>query len=404
VPSARPRVPALAARRLLVAGLGLAADPARRATPAAVYREIERLGYLQLDTVNVVARAQDHVLYTRFEGYRPPTLVRLAERERRLFEHWTHDASLIPMRWFGHWRLRFLGLRERMDGRPFWRRRLGPQPERLLGRVLERIRDRGAVMSRDFERTGPRERGLWWGGKPEKLALEYLWRAGEITVARRVGFQKVFDLVERVIPGALEAPVPSAAEHVDWACRGALERLGVASPAELAGFFDGIAAADAARWCAARVAAGELREVEVETVDGSRPRRSVAPLDWERRAARAPEPPPGIRLLSPFDPVIRDRARLQRLFGFHYRVEIFVPPAARRFGYFVLPILEGERLVGRLDPRVERERDTLEVRRIWWEPGVRPTRSRRRALEVGLERLAAQLGVARVALPRIRRG
>ncbi len=126
-----PRVPAAAARRLLLSGLGLIEDPGRRATAALVYALVERMGYVQVDTINVIARAHDHILFTRFDGYRPPVLARLLERDRKLFEHWTRDMAVIPTRWFGHWRLRFRGLKRRIDDRGFLRKRMGPDPEKL---------------------------------------------------------------------------------------------------------------------------------------------------------------------------------------------------------------------------------------------------------------------------------
>jgi uncharacterized protein YcaQ len=347
---------------------------------------------VQIDTINVVERAHHHILHARFDAYEPRMLAKLSERDRKLFEHWTHDASLIPVRWFGHWRLRFEGLRRRMDaGR--WPDRLGPDGDRVVRHVLDRIRDEGPLRSRDFEHEGA-SGDFWWSGKPQKVALEYLWRAGDITVARREQFQKVFDLTERVIPD-FHAIEPSESEaHVAWACREALDRLAVANAGELAGFFGAVSAKQAEGWARERVEAGDLLEVRVESVDGSRPRRAFALPDWERLARRVPDAPARTRLLSPFDPVIRDRQRLRRLFGFDYAVEIFVPPAKRRFGYYVLPILEGERFVGRLDPKLNRERGVLEVARLWWQPNVKPTRTRRRALERALDRLATQIGAA----------
>jgi hypothetical protein len=197
-------------------------------------------------------------------------------------------------------------------------------------------------------------------------------------------------------------PESSREEHLDWACRGAIERLGVGAPGELSKFFAGVSAKDATRWCRERVSGGELIEVEAEAVDDSRPRRAFALPDWERRAARVSDAPERTRLLSPFEPAIHDRVRTQRLFGFDFRVEIFVPPKKRKYGYYVLPILEGERLVGRLDPRLDRERDVLDVQKLWWEPGVKPTRPRRAALEQAVGRLAEQIGASRWTLPKSR--
>ena len=397
-----PRVPAEAARRLLLSGAGLCDDPARRATAASVYALVERMGYVQVDTINVITRAHDHILFTRFDGYRPAMLARLLERDRRLFEHWTRDMAVIPTRWFGHWRLRFRGLKRRIDDRGFLRERMGPEPEKLQRYVLRRIRDEGPLMSRDFDHDGPRNTSHWHGGKPQSAVLDYLLRVGQISISRREKFQKLFDLTERVIPGASKVPESTPDEHLDWACRGAIERLGVGAPGELSHFFAGVSAKDATRWCRERVAAGELVEVEVEAIDDSRPRRAFALPDWEQRAARVSDAPKRTRLLSPFEPAIHDRARTKRLFGFDFRVEIFVPPKKRKYGYYVLPILEGDRLVGRLDPKFDRERDVLEVQKLWWEPGIRPTRARRAALERAVGRLSEQIGASRWMLPKSR--
>jgi len=146
------------------------------------------------------------------------------------------------------------------------------------------------------------------------------------------------------------------------------------------------------------VAAAEIAEVQVEAVDRS-VRKAYAVPDWEVRAASLPSAPPRIRLLSPFDPILRDRRRSLRLFGFDYRFEAFVPAPQRRYGYYVLPILEGERLIGRLDPKLHRERGLLEIRQIWWEPKVRESPVRRRKLELALERLARLVGAERWTLP-----
>jgi uncharacterized protein YcaQ len=400
-PPAVPVVPAATARRLLLGGQGLLADPARRATPAAVYRRIESMGFLQMDTINVVDRAHHHIMRTRFDDYRPETLARLLERDRRLFEHWTHDASIIPSAWLPYWRIRFD--RYRAEGHSpngWWNERMGGEPERVITHVLERVRSEGPLMSRDFatETDGPSH--SWWGWKPAKAALEYLWRTGDLAVTRRVNFQKVYDLTERVLADHANEPPPDHDTHVAWACRAALDRLGCAAASEIAAFLRAIPIATARAWCDDAVTRGEIVAVKVESEDGSAPRGAYAWPDWKRRAGRHRDPPPRLRLLSPFDPVIRDRQRLLRLFGFDYRFEAFVPAAKRRWGYYVLPILEGDRLVGRLDPKLHRDRGVLEVKGLWWEPGVRPTKTRRRALDAALSRFAASLGADRVTMPR----
>jgi len=196
----------------------------------------------------------------------------------------------------------------------------------------------------------------------------------------------------RVLPAQAALPEPDPAAWRDWAFRSAIERLGVATPGELARFWGAQELEDARSWCADAMRAGTVVPVEVASADGSRPRRAFALPDWERRARRLGDAPDRLRLLAPFDPVVRDRARTRRLFGFDYTFEAFTPAAKRRYGYYVLPILEGERLVGRAD--CNRSDGALVVRKVWWEPGIRPTRARTRALREAAARLAACVGLA----------
>ena len=397
--ASRPSIPAAVARRLLLGGQGLLDDPRRRVTADALYDTIERMGFVQIDSINVVERAHHLTLAARLQSYRPALLDRLLERDRRLFEHWTHDASAIPTVWYPHWHHRFERYRQRVLEHPWWRERVGDDPARVAAHVLERIRAEGPVMAKDFEDERPEGTDkTWWGWKPQKAVLEYLWRIGKLAIARRVNFHKVYDLTERVLPDAHAKPLPTDEEHVEWACRSALERLGVASADEIAGFWRAVSLEEARAWGEREATAGTIVPVQVEALDGSRPRSSWAVPDWEARAAALPPAPPRIRLLSPFDPILRDRKRTLRLFGFDYRFEAFVPAPQRQYGYYVLPILEGERLIGRLDPKLYRDRGVLEIRKVWWEPKVRESQGRRAALEAAAERLARLVGAERVDL------
>lgn len=389
-----------AARRLIMSAHGLLADPARRATPATVYRQIEGMGFVQVDTIQTVERAHHHILFTRFDDYHPRMLQKLLERDRRLFEHWTHDASCIPATWLPHWTHRFAWFRNRARKRRAWyRQRVGEDLERLAARVRRRLEREGPLMSKDLEAAdGPKHH--WWGShKPERTAIQYLWSVGEVTVARRVNFHKVYDLMERVFPDFDPGLEPDRAEHVAWACRTALDRLVVATPTELANWLGVIDAKTARRWCEAAAARGEIGALTQETSDGSKPRLVYVPGDWERRLRRAPDPPARLRVLSPFDPVIRDRNQTLRVFDFDYTLEAFVPKAKRKYGHFVLPLLEGERLIGRVDPRLDRQERVLEINGLWWEDGIAETRGRRQALERALDRFARQIGADRVTLP-----
>lgn len=403
--AARPQtVPVAAARRLLLRGAGLLAHPDRSATPARVAATIEALGFVQVDTISVVERAHDLILRTRLSGYEPAQLKTVLERRRSAFEHWTHDASIVPTRALAQWKARFRRYRKRGPGASaWWREQMGSEPGPLLAAVRQRIEREGPLRSRDFDQPvapGAPARGGWWNWKPAKAALEFLWREGSLTVTRRDGFEKVYDLMERVFPQVGELPEPDAEAHTHWACSEALDRLGLASAAELAGFFGAVELSAARSWCQRALADGRALPVLIESADGSAPQAGLAHPHWRRRANSGPDAPQRIRLLSPFDPVLRDRKRAARRFGFEYRFEAFVPAAQRTYGYYVLPLLEGERLIGRVDCKAHRDRSELCVQGLWWEPGVAPDRPRRARLDDALDALAAANGATTVTRAR----
>lgn len=391
MPSQSQPLSLLQARRLLLAGQALLGDRPAGGLPGL----IQQLGFVQMDSINVVGRAHHLILASRLETYAPAHFDALLEQERWLFENWTHDAAAIPVQWYAHWKVRFPLRRAEFLANAWWRERVGANVEPLLAQVLQRIRAEGPLRSADFDpvvKAGP---SAWWGWKPQKAALEFLWHTGELAVTRRVNFHKVYDLAERVypLPHALPAPDPEA--HREWACWTALDRLGVATPRELAAFWKLLQPSEAAAWCAQARKQGRIQPVALAAEGGStQPAFAVA--DWERRLRALPEPGERLELLCPFDPILRDRARALRLFGFDYRFEAFVPAAKRQFGYYVLPLLEGETLVGRLDPKFHRDRGVLEIKGLWWEKGIRATKARRARLDEALARFAKQLGAKTV--------
>lgn len=383
-----------AARRLFLDRHGLSETPQGEAHGPALLDLIERLGFVQLDSINTVARAHDLILFSRRPRYRPKSLKLLYERDRALFEHWTHDAAVIPMRYYPYWHLRRERDAELLRNRwSEWRRE---GFEAKFQDVLDMIRERGPVCSADVGEGETRGSGGWWDWHPSKTALEYLWRSGELAVVKREGFRKYYDLTERALDRVQIGNAPDVAETIDWCCREALARLGFATPGELARFWDHISPAEAKAWCADAMAAERIIEARVECVDGAL--RSVYALpDIVDDPALDRPPSPRLRVLSPFDPALRDRARAERLFGFDYRIEIFVPEAKRKYGYYVFPLLEGDRLVGRIDMKAYREDDILRVRAVWPERGVRWGKGRCQALETELERVKRLAGVSDVA-------
>lgn len=381
------------ARRLFLDRHLLLRPQSGPATGADLLGLLTDLGFVQVDSVNTLARAHDLILWSRRGRYRPHALDQLVARHRAAFEHWTHDAAIVPMQFYPMWRLKFSRDEARMRQRwPAWR---GEGWDREIDAVLKHIADHGPASTMEVGPDEGRGGAGWWDWHPSKTALEYLWRSGRLAISHRSGFRKVYDLSERVIPAAVRDIRLEQAQIIDWALSAALDRLGFATSGELAAFFD-IATRDEARqWCAAAKATGRIVELDVELAGGSR-RRSYATAAMLDRLSDLPTPSQRVRLLSPFDPALRDRARAERLFGFHYRIEIFVPAPRRRYGYYVFPVLQGDRLIGRLDAK--REAGVLTVRAFWPESGVKIGRARQGGLVADLRRVLPLAGVTELRL------
>jgi hypothetical protein len=370
------------ARRLFLQKHALGGRSAHRLTHGEVETLIRRLGFVQLDSINVVERAHHMILFSRASGYARELLAALHHQHQALFEQITHDASLLPMEFYPHWHHRFRTARARLSD-PDYRARIGADAENVIARVRRRVRREGALSARNFEDKAV---GPWWGWSPSKTALEFLWRSGELAVRRRDGFEKIYDLAERVIPEALRTARPTRRQTVEWACREALQRLGFATPSELANFFDLIELAEAREWAKSALRKKQLVEVDFTNVDGNTRTAVALPSVEAEIAALTPSRTPA-RLLSPFDPAIRDRKRALRLFGFDYAIEVFVPEKKRRYGYYVLPILEGERFIGRADLKAHRAERRIEVKGLWAEPDIPLDNRRKDAIDSAVAEL-----------------
>ncbi|MDH2326728.1 crosslink repair DNA glycosylase YcaQ family protein [Cereibacter sp. SYSU M97828] len=346
-----------------------------RNAPGPLAGLIDRIGFVQLDSINTVERAHHMILSARLPGYRPDHLSRLYA-SGGLFEHWTHDASVLPIHLFPHWKHRFAAVEQKRDRWP-------NLSQALLDETLAHIAECGPVMAADMGGNEPKNSGGWWNWHPSKTALEWLWRTGHLSIKGRQGFQKIYDLTERVIPKPWRSATTTPQETLDWACNSALDRLGFATSGEIAAFWRAVTPAEAADWCRAALHRGEIAETRVESADGTLRRHYTrGPLD-------APDPPGRIRILSPFDPALRDRSRAERLFGFRYRIEVFVPEAKRQYGYYVFPVMEGANIIGRIDMK---RQGSLNIRAFWPEPGIRMGKLRLARLEAELARTASKVG------------
>ena len=375
------------ARRLWLTSQGLSTAPTG---PLDVLGTIRRLGFVQLDSIQTVSRAHHHILWSRNNNYRERMLDPLLARERSIFEHFTHDASVLPMDFLPMWERQFRRKKAELD-RKGWLKNLPDATERA--RMKDRIRDEGALSTHAFDTKVTGEKAMW-ARPPHKVALDYMWYAGELATCHRRNFTKFYNLPERVFPQSLhEAALPDD-EQVEGLCTQALDRMGFGSAGDVQRYWDAVSNEEARDW----VATADLVPVTVETADRTW-FSAVAPADIDSRLAALTPATSRLRILNPFDPVIRDRTRLERLFGFNYRVEMFVPAAKRVWGYYVYPILEGDRFVGRIEVKADRKASLLSVLNFWPEPGVKWPASRRDKLDAELDRMRRFVGVDRVVWP-----
>ncbi|OSP56510.1 hypothetical protein BV911_00670 [Pseudoruegeria sp. SK021] len=380
------RISNRAARALWLSQQGLASPPTG---PLDLPRLIDQLGFVQLDSIQVVARAQHHILWSRNQSYREPMLDACLARDRAIFEHFTHDASVLPMSFLPLWRRQFDRKAQHM-ARAGWIKDLPDAAARAV--IKARIAAEGPLSTHAFDTkvSGPRK---MWSRPPHKLALDYMWYSGELATCHRVNFNKYYDLAERVFPAHLRDQCLPEQDQIDGLCHAALTRLGMGTLGEIQKFWDAVTPAEVRAW--ANRHGPSLRPVLIESAQGDWT-PALAPVDIETRLAALTAPSTRTRILNPFDPAIRDRSRLSRLFGFDYRVEMFVPAAKRLWGYYVFPILEGHRFTGRIEVKADRARSVLTVLNLWPEPGMAWPAARHDRLRAELDRMARFIGVAQV--------
>lgn len=375
------KIPNRQARALWLNAQGLAETPTGALDLPAM---IHDLGFVQLDTIQVVSRAHHHILWSRNQNYREPMLNKLLQA-RGVFEHFTHDASVLPMEFLPMWRRQFERMSSLMADR-YWKTALPDASERAL--IRDRIEREGALSTHDFDTKVTGERAMWQR-PPHKIALDYMWYAGELATCHRRGFTKVYDLAERVFPRELHHDHRDESEQINWLNRAALKRMGVGTHGDIQRFWDAVASAEVREWASQT---DDLVTVSVQGADGEW-KEMLALADIEARLKSLTTPTSRLRILNPFDPVIRDRNRLKFLFGFDYRVEMFVPAAKRIWGYYIFPLLEGDRVIGRCEIKANRKKNRLDVHKIWLEPKVVWTAARASKFEAEVGRLARFAGV-----------
>jgi hypothetical protein len=373
------------ARRIALAAQGFGRPrPAGRVNGGHLSRLVDSLGLLQIDSVNVLSRAHYLPAFSRLGDYPRERLDELTWRSGRVFEYWAHEASFLPVQQWPYHRWRM----EQMRGSGAWGRARILEEKRpgYIESVLDEVRDRGALSAREVSDAVAAE-GTWWSWSDAKVACEALFASGDLTVAERVNFERRYDLPERVLPPSIfAAPAVAEDEARRELLRLSARALGVATAGDLYDYFRLNAPKTAPR-LAELVEASDLQPV---TVKGWRQQAYLAP------GARFPRAIRGRALFSPFDSMVFERSRLDRLFDFRYRIEIYVPAPKRQYGYYVLPFLLDEAFVARVDLKADRQGGRLLVQSAWAEPGAPGDTVDELAAE--LEHLAQWLGLGSVSV------
>ena len=355
------RLPAGLARRIALGAQGFArprpegAVGTRRLTLLA-----ERLAVLQIDSVNVLSRAHYLPAFSRLGPYPRAALDRLSgSRPRALFEYWAHEASLLPVRLHPHLRWRMHAAEQHAWGSMV---RIQRERPHYVAEVLQRVRDQGPLKASDLAEPRPDRPGSMWNWHAGKVALEWLFYSGALTTRERTAaFERVYDLPERVLPPeVLATPTPDPDDAVRELVRTAARALGVATERDLRDYFR-LRPQQARTALAELTDAGDLLPVEVE---------GWGSPAWLDPGARRPRWVRARALLSPFDSLVWERPRVERIFGFRYRIEIYTPAPQRVHGYYVLPFLLGDRLVARVDLKADRQAGRLRVQAAHAEAGV----------------------------------
>ena len=373
-------LPAVRALALHTQGLGEPPRRGRRPTVDDLYAAVERVGWVQIDTLQVVRRAQYLTLWSRLGTYDPDDLDRLLfdggrggpDNGRRLFEYWMHAACIIPL---SHYPLALPMMRGRAEGRNGWHRAWAGDPDkaRLLQEVLARVEADGPMRPADI-RTEKKRPGNWWNWDDAKVALEHLYDAGELAICNRVNFQRVYDLRDRVLPRWVDRSEPEPEQALRTLLEISSKALGICTPAQVANYLHA-KQADARHLVERLIADGRLVAVAARLADGSAHELVVHRdnLRLLQRAADGELSPRRTTFLSPFDSLFWAGGRDQSFWRFRQVLECYKPAPLREWGYFCLPILDRGRLAGRFDPKLERSKGLLRLKKLYLEPGVRPS-------------------------------
>lgn len=369
------------AKILALQGQGLLSSQSKKS----VSDIIENLSYVQIDTLSVVTRAHHHTLWSRVPDYKESMLNKLLEKDKKIFEYWSHAASYLPMSQF---RFSLINKKSYLDGKSHW----FTEDKKIKKYVYDRIKAEGELQSKDFEykRTGP---GNWYEWKPAKKALEQLFMEGQLMVSKRQGFQKVYDLTERVLPSGVDLSMPTTKEFAAYLIQSSVRANGLVDEKEIIYIRKGIKDL-INKELISMIKEGELIEVQVEGIEGSTFVTTSSQLKQSEKVLVKNN----VHIISPFDNLVIQRKRVKRLFDFDYTVECYVPEAKREFGYFCLPILYGDSFVGRVDPKADRATKIFHLKTVYFENGFHPDQTFNETFLKKLKEFAASNGCEKISI------
>ncbi|MDH5366072.1 MAG: winged helix DNA-binding domain-containing protein [Cyclobacteriaceae bacterium] len=310
---------------------------------------IKHLGYVQIDTLSVAERAHNHVLFTRNNEYDNEELNKLLSK-KQIFEYWSHAASYLPM---DDYRFSLYRKSEYKKGKNHW----FEKDDKVIKSVINRIKKEGPLQSKDFKHN-KNGRGEWYTWKPTKIALEQLFMEGRLMVSHRNGFQKVYDLTDRVLPDDIDKSIPTIDDYVEYLIMRSIKSQGLVSINEINYLIKGIKPI-LSKVLKAKLKNGEVIKVNIKNLNQEYYTFDSSFVDTDNKS---------LHILSPFDNLVIQRKRLKELFNFDYQIECYVPEAKRKYGYYCLPLLYKNQFVGRLDPKADRKTGMFTVKSLWFEP------------------------------------
>ncbi len=378
-------------RKLMIEKQGITQFPQSNSKKSVV-DTISRLGCLQIDTISVIERAHYLTLWSRLGVYNKSHLDEAAYKDNKLFEYWAHAACFVP---FEDYRFYLHAMKVRKDEMKTRFVKITGKDVKVLDQVIARIKDEGPLCSKDFE--GPKRNGGWWNRKTEKVAMDYMYGAGILMVSDRVRFQRYYDLTENVLPSWVDIDIPSEDERVEFFIRKTMQCLGAVKSIDVRKYYHhhSVKLGQTSKQVEERLRG--LDGVRGFKVEGDKNKHYCLDEDVGRlQIIHDDFGFDDVRLLIYFDNLMWNRERVQHLFGFESKLEIYLPQDQRVYGYYHLPVLYGDQLVARIEPKMERTEKKLIIRGYWTEPGFKETSEYREKLDRNLEAFAAFHGAERI--------